>query len=83
MVAPPNLGEAYGKEFRAVYTRLAKEFDIPLQPFFLDGVAMKPALNQPDGLHPNAAGVAVLVENIVPLLEPWLAGMKQPSSALR
>jgi acyl-CoA thioesterase-1 len=83
MVAPPNLGEAYGKEFRAVYTRLAKEFDVPLQPFFLDGVAMKPELNQPDGLHPNAAGVAVLVDNIVPLLEPWLAGMKQPSSALR
>lgn len=83
MVAPPNLGEAYGKEFRAVYTRLAKEFDVPLQPFFLDGVAMKPKLNQPDGLHPNAAGVAVLVDNIVPLLESWLAGMKQPSSALR
>lgn len=78
MVAPPNLGAAYGKEFRAVYTRLAQEFDVPLQPFFLDGVAMKRELNQADGIHPNAKGVAVLVDNIVPLLEPWLAGLKQP-----
>ncbi len=78
MVAPPNLGEAYGKEFRAVYTRLAQEFDVPLQPFFLDGVAMKRELNQADGIHPNAKGVAVLVDNIVPLLVPWLTGLKQP-----
>ena len=84
MYAPPNLGEAYGKEFRAVYTRLAQEFDVPLQPFFLDGVAMQPGLNQADGIHPNAAGVKVLVGNILPLLEPWLAGIQHsPASAHR
>jgi acyl-CoA thioesterase-1 len=81
MYAPPNLGEDYGREFRGVYTRLAKEYDVPLQPFFLDGVAMNPALNQADGLHPNAAGVAVLVKNIVPMLEPWLAGIRPPGPA--
>ena len=79
MYAPPNLGDAYGKEFRAVYARLAQEFNVPLQPFFLDGVANKPALNQADGIHPNAAGVAVLVGNIVPLLEPWLASIGRPA----
>ena len=81
MVAPPNLGEAYGKEFRAVYARLAQEFQVPLQPFFLDGVAMKRDLNQADGIHPNAAGVEVLVGNIVPLLEPWLASLERPPSS--
>ena len=78
MVAPPNLGAAYGKEFRAVYTRLAADYQVPLQPFFLEGVAMKRDLNQADGIHPNAAGVEVLVGNIVPLLEPWLAGLERP-----
>jgi acyl-CoA thioesterase-1 len=77
MYAPPNLGGAYGQEFRTVYSRLAKEFDVPLQPFFLDGVAMKPELNQADGIHPNAAGVAVLVDNILPQLQPWLAGVQR------
>lgn len=72
MFAPPNLGAAYGEEFRAVYARLARDFEVPLQQFFLDGVAMKPELNQADGFHPNAAGVAVMVERILPQLEPWL-----------
>ena len=73
MVAPPNLGAAYGEEFRAVYSRLAQDFDVPLQPFFLEGVAMQPTFNQADGIHPNAAGVAVLVNNILPRIEPWLS----------
>lgn len=80
MYAPPNLGAAYGAEFRAVYTRLAAEFDVPLQPFFLEGVAMRPALNQADGIHPNAAGVAVLVDNILPLIEPWLMTRVRPAT---
>ena len=79
MFAPPNLGDAYGKEFRAVYTRLAREFDVPLQTFFLDGVVMKRELNQADGFHPNAAGVAVIVEKILPQLEPWLSAMGRPA----
>lgn len=80
MLAPVNLGAAYGEEFRAVYTRLAAEFDVPLQPFFLEGVALQPALNQADGIHPNAAGVAVLVSNILPRIEPWLTTRLRPTA---
>lgn len=76
MYAPPNLGAAYGTEFRAVYTRLAAEFDVPLYPFFLDGVAAQPKLNQADGIHPNAEGVAVIVARILPPLETWLARVR-------
>lgn len=72
MYAPPNLGAAYGEEFRSVYSRLAKEFDTPLQDFFLDGVAARPNLNQADGMHPNAAGVKVVVANMLPKVQPWL-----------
>lgn len=72
MYAPPNLGAEYGEEFRAVYTRLAKEFDVPLYDFFLEGVAAQLQYNQPDGMHPNAAGVAVIVQKILPSIEAWL-----------
>jgi acyl-CoA thioesterase-1 len=75
MYAPPNLGAAYGKEFRGVYTRLAEEFGIPLQEFFLEGVAAQAKLNQADGIHPNAAGVAVIVQNLKPKLVSWLANI--------
>lgn len=83
MYAPPNLGVAYGEEFRAVYTRLAREFDVPLQPFFLEGVAMRPELNQADGHHPNTAGVAIMVERILPLIEPWLNALERPAPTAR
>ena len=66
MYAPPNLGREYGAAFDAVYPGLAAKHGALLYPFFLDGVAVEPALNQPDGLHPNAAGVAVIVERILP-----------------
>lgn len=66
MYAPPNLGRDYGQAFNAVYPRLAKVHSIPLYPFFLEGVAGVPELNQPDGLHPNAKGVDVIVERILP-----------------
>ncbi len=75
MYAPPNLGAAYGEEFRSVYSRLAKEFAVPLHEFFLEGVAAQPQLNQPDGIHPNAAGVAVVVANMMPKLQPWLTDL--------
>src|SRR3546814_14010026 len=61
MLAPPNLGREYGEGFNAIYPRLADKYDAPLYPFFLEGVAMQRALNQGDGIHPNAAGVAELV----------------------
>ncbi len=72
MRAPRNLGEEYAAEFDAVFPRLAEKYGVAFYPFFLDGVALDPALNQPDGIHPNAAGVAVIVERILPTLEPLL-----------
>ncbi|MGD1880467.1 MAG: arylesterase [Kiloniellaceae bacterium] len=66
MLAPPNLGREYGEAFNAVFPRLAKKYDQPFYPFFLDGVALDPALNQADGIHPNAAGVAEIVARIKP-----------------
>ena len=66
MLAPPNLGADYGEEFAAIYPDLAERYDVLFYPFFLEGVAAEPALNQPDGIHPNAEGVAVIVERITP-----------------
>lgn len=66
MLAPPNLGREYGAEFDALYSRLAEKHDVPIYPFFLEGVALVPELNQADGIHPNAAGVAIIVERIAP-----------------
>jgi len=64
--APPNLGREYASEFNRIYPELAAQYDAVLYPFFLDGVAARPELNQADGVHPNAAGVAVLVQRITP-----------------
>lgn len=66
MYAPPNLGADYGRAFNAIYPRLAKKHGVALYPFFLDGVAGEPAMNQPDGLHPNAKGVDEIVQRILP-----------------
>lgn len=74
MRAPPNWGEAYKKRFDALYPELAKAHGVELYPFFLDGVAMEPALNQPDGLHPNARGVAAVVDRIAPYVAKLLGG---------
>jgi acyl-CoA thioesterase-1 len=76
MLAPPNLGAAYGKEFNALYPRLAKEHGAGLYPFFLDGVAADTALNQADGMHPNARGVLVIVERILPAVEKLIGTIK-------
>ena len=72
MNAPPNMGEDYGKSFDDIFKRLNKEFDVIFYPFFLDGVAANLALNQEDGIHPNPAGVDVLVERILPDVEALL-----------
>ena len=52
-----------------IYPRLAKKHDVPLYPFFLEGVAMDPKLNQQDGIHPSAAGVEIIVQKILPSVE--------------
>lgn len=69
MLAPPNLGREYGAEFAAIYPKLAEAHGVPLYPFFLDGVAADPALNQDDGIHPNPMGVGIIVERILPYVE--------------
>lgn len=68
MLAPRNLGPEYAAEFDALYPELAEKHDVPLYPFFLEGVALEPSLNQPDGIHPNAAGVDAIVERFTPVL---------------
>jgi acyl-CoA thioesterase I len=72
MEAPPNYGQAYTNEFRQVYSDLAREHDVPFMPFFLDGVAGIPALNNPDGVHPNAEGARLVEQAVWKALEPLL-----------
>ncbi len=74
MRATPNWGEKYQKDFDRIYPELARTHGVALYPFFLDGVAMDPELNQPDGLHPNARGVAMIVERLAPRVADLLGG---------
>ncbi len=73
MRAAPNMGRDYGERFDAIYPALAKRHGVLLYPFFLDGVAAEPRLNLPDGIQPNAAGVAVIVERLTPYVEKLVA----------
>lgn len=76
MVAPPNLGAEYGRAFNSIYPDLAAQTGAILYPFFLAGVAADPKLNQRDGLHPTAAGVAAIVDRILPQVEQLIARAK-------
>ncbi len=69
MEAPPNLGAAYTAQFRAVFAQLGRRPGILFDPFFLAGVAGNPALNQADGIHPNAEGVRREVARLKGLVE--------------
>lgn len=69
MMANRGLGGEYVDAFDAIYPDLAQEHDALLYPFFLEGVALDPTLNQPDLRHPNAEGVAVIVARVIPLVE--------------
>jgi acyl-CoA thioesterase-1 len=73
MRAPPNLGPDYAQAFDPMYQRLAAKHAALLYPFYLDGVAAAPDLNQPDGIHPNAQGVEVIVARILPSVETLLS----------
>jgi acyl-CoA thioesterase-1 len=68
MRAAPNLGPDYRRRFEGIYPRLARRFNVPLYPFFVDGVAGDRRLIQADGLHPNAAGVTIIVRRILPVV---------------
>jgi len=77
MLAPPNYGAEYAARFNSIYPDLAKKFDVPLYPFFLDGVAADAKLNQADGIHPTAAGVDIIVNNIMPSVEAFLRNISE------
>jgi acyl-CoA thioesterase I len=81
MVAPPNMGGEYSRAFNAIYPDLAAQTGAILYPFFLTGVAADPKLNQRDGLHPTAAGVAVIVDHILPQVEELIARAKGSAAA--
>ena len=79
MVAPPNYGADYAQKFNSIYPDLAKQFGVPLYPFFLEGVAGTARLNQGDGMHPTAEGIDIVVKNILPSVEAFIGSIaKQP-----
>jgi acyl-CoA thioesterase-1 len=73
MMAPRNLGPEYADAFDPIYSDVAKAHDALFYPFFLEGVALNPDLNLSDGMHPNAKGVEIIVQNILPKVEELLA----------
>ena len=73
MRAPPNMGPDYARAFDAIFPELAEKHGALLYPFFLDGVAADARLNQPDGIHPTAQGVDVIVMRIMPRIEELIA----------
>jgi acyl-CoA thioesterase-1 len=72
MRMPPNYGPRYSQEFQALYAQLSREHQLPLIPFVLEGVALDESLMQADGVHPNAKGQPLLLDNVWPRLEPLL-----------
>lgn len=76
MVAPRNLGADYVRSFDSIYPDLARKHDVPLYPFFLEGIAGNPALLIGDQLHPSGAGVAEIVRRILPSVQAFLATVK-------
>lgn len=72
MEAPPNYGPLYTAEFRNVFKDLADDHDVAFVPFFLEGVAGNPTLNQRDGIHPNAEGARIVEQLVWQTLEPVL-----------
>lgn len=75
MKIPPSYGPEYSDRFEDLFPTLAERYEIPLMPFLLEGVAAVPALNQADGIHPNAAGQRQVAANVRPYLEAVLEGL--------
>jgi acyl-CoA thioesterase-1 len=73
MLAPPNMGNDFADKFNAIFPRLANKYDVPLYPFFLDGVATVKSLQLEDGEHPNTEGVAKMVEGFLPIMEETIS----------
>lgn len=72
MQMPPNLGDAYTREFRELFPAVAQEAGVALVPHLLEGVGGRPEMNLPDGIHPTPAGHAVIASNVWPALAPEL-----------
>ncbi len=72
MLAPPNMGADYAERFNDIYKRLSEKHGVPLYPFFLEGVVTRADLQIEDGMHPNPAGVDVMVQSILPTAEAFL-----------
>ncbi|MEP7452595.1 arylesterase [Phyllobacterium sp. SB3] len=78
MLAPPNMGVDYEEKFNAIFPRLAQKYNVPLYPFFMEGVAAQKSLQLEDGMHPNTEGVAKMVEGFLPVIEKTIAGNATP-----
>ena len=79
MEAPPNFGNAYTRSFSSIYRDVAREENLILFPFLLDGVAGVSRLNQPDGIHPNVAGERIVADNIWRALAPVISQLDRVS----
>lgn len=73
IIAPPNMGDGYAQGFNGIYADLARDNGLDLYPFFLDGVIEDEKLKLDDGMHPNADGVGVMVERILPMAEKFVS----------
>ncbi|HEY5364265.1 MAG TPA: arylesterase [Aestuariivirga sp.] len=73
MKAPPNLGIDYQTKFDAIYPKLAADYGAALYPFYLEGVAADPTLNQADAMHPNDAGLAIIVQHLEPVVASFVS----------
>lgn len=76
MLAPPNMGEDYAKAFNPIYGKLAEKFEVPLYPFFLDGVTTQTEMLLADGMHPNSRGIEVMVGKILPMVETLIEELR-------
>jgi acyl-CoA thioesterase-1 len=81
MKIPPNYGPEYAAGFEAIFPRLAREQDVALIPFLLDGVAARPELNLPDGIHPNLEGHAIVARAVADALAPLVDGLAREARA--
>lgn len=73
MIAPPNMGGEYAERFNPIYERLAQKYQVAFHPFILDGVVTKAELQLEDGMHPNAKGIDVMVERLLPVAERFVS----------
>jgi len=76
MRAAPNMGPEYRRAFDAIYPDLAASYGLVFYPFFLDGIVTDPKFNLGDGIHPNQAGVDVIVARILPKTEELIARVR-------